>query len=95
MNRVKEMSQLLDGFEVEVFNKWKEEIPGKINSNMKKFLLCRTEDGLLQLNFDEVLVAALKETKLLKAIQKESIPDVALELYEISDALWVICNVLL
>lgn len=86
---MKEMCNLLDAFETEIFERWKRHVPNDINMNMKKFLLISNDNGLLELNFDKMLVLALKETKLLKAMGKDKIPDVALELFENSNELWV------
>ena len=89
MERLNEMTELLDVLETGIFEKWKENVPTEININMRKYLLKSTEKGLLELNFDPTLVAALKEVKMLKAMDKQDIPDVAVELFEISNDLWV------
>lgn len=86
--RMKEMAKILDAIDVEIYSRWKTKVPNEINLNMRKYLLRTKEDGLLDLNFDPALVAALKEVKLLKTMGKVDIPDVALELFEISNSLW-------
>ena len=89
MDRMKEMCSLLDGLEVDIYGRWKKKVPIDINVNMQKFLLKSVDNGLLAMNFDPALVAALREVKLLKAMGKLEIPDVALELFEHSNNLWV------
>lgn len=83
------MCTKLEAFEAEVFTQWKTRVPNEINTNMQKFLLKRTAGDLLELNFDTVLVAALKEVKSFRCMGKDGIPDVATELFENSDDLWV------
>lgn len=89
MERLQEMTGMLDVIEKQIFEKWKENVPSEINVNMRKYLLKSLENGLLELNFDPALVAALREVKMLRAMNKKDIPDVALELFEISNDLWV------
>jgi dynein heavy chain, axonemal len=89
MDKLQEMCGMLDKLEVEIFDQWKAKVPGEINENMRKFLLKTADRGLLELNFDPMLVAALKEVKMLRAMKKEKIPDVAVELFENSNQLWV------
>lgn len=89
MEKLQEMCDLLNKLEIKVFDEWKAKVPGEINENMRKFLLKRGENGMLELNFDSTLVAALKEVKMLRAMKKIEIPDVAVELFEISNDLWV------
>ena len=89
IEKVQEMSGRLDKLEIEIFDQWKARVPNEINENMQKFLLKSIDDGLLELNFDQALVTALKEVKMLRAMKKENIPDVAVELFENSNELWV------
>lgn len=89
MERMNELCNLLDDMEKDVFKKWTQRVPIEINENMKKFLLKSIDNGLLELNFDSALVAALKEVKMLKSMSKLEIPDVAIELFESSNDLWV------
>lgn len=89
MKKLDEMCALLDVQEAEIYERWKKKVPDEINVNMQKFLLKTIDGGLLELNFDKALVAALKEVKLLKTMLKTDIPDVALELFENADRLWV------
>lgn len=91
MDRLKEMTDMLDMLEIGIFEKWKQNVPNEINTNMRKYLLKWIDNGLLELNFDPALVGALKEVKMLRAMGQQEIPDVALELYEISNDLWVSC----
>ncbi|XP_070509872.1 dynein beta chain, ciliary-like [Chironomus tepperi] len=79
---------LLDNLEIKVYNEWKQQIPIDISVNMEKFLLVFESDGLLKVNFDIALVTALKEIRMLKALGKIDIPDIAIELHENTDSLW-------
>jgi dynein heavy chain, axonemal len=88
-DQFKEMCNLLTALETEIFLQWKEKAPDEINSSMKKCILKSIENGQIDINFDAALDAALKEVKLLKAMNQAGIPDVALELFEISKELWV------
>lgn len=88
-DRFTEMCTSLDSLEKEIFEQWNEKVPNEININMAKHLLKLVEDGQLELNFDPALVGALKEVKHLKAMEKENIPKVAVELFNISNELWV------
>lgn len=92
MDRLNEMCDLLDRLEIDIFEKWSQKVPDEINTNMKKFLLKSVDNGLLELNFDPALVAALKEVKMLRSMEKQGIPDVAIELFENSNNLWVSCK---
>jgi hypothetical protein len=56
---------------------------------MEKYLLVFEPDGLLKVNFDIALITALKEIRMLKALGKIDIPDIAIELHENTDSLWV------
>lgn len=89
MDKVQEMCKLLDELDVYIFSKWCERVPREIDENMQKYLLKYIDGGLLELNFDQALVTALKEVKMLRAMKKDNIPDVALELFENSNKLWV------
>lgn len=88
IEKMREMGKILDALDVEVYCRWKQQVPNDINLNIRKFLLRSVDKGRLELNFDPALVVALKEVKLLKAMGKDDIPDVALELFEISNDLW-------
>lgn len=89
MDRFNELCDLLSSLEIKVFDSWKKKVPEEIDINMGKYLLKSNDGGLLELNFDPELVAALKEVKMLKTMQKQDIPDIAIELFEISNDLWV------
>lgn len=57
---------------------------------MQKSLIVKSdENGLLNLNLDEGLVAAMREVKLMKSIEKQDIPDIALDLHLQSNSIWV------
>lgn len=92
MERLEEMTGYLDSLADEIFKKWQTKVPQDINTNMQKFLLKSVDIGMLELNFDPTLVAALKEVKMLTAMGKQDIPDVAIELFENSNELWVSCT---
>lgn len=83
------MLTLLDKLAEKTYYDWKANIPLDISLNMEKFLLKRNDDGFLEMNFDYALETALKEIRLLKALGKTDIPDIAEELHENSDTLWV------
>lgn len=87
--KLAEMIKLLDELDFKIFKQWTEQVPDEVNHNMKKFLIKRLEDGFLELNFDFALVEALKEVKNLQSMKREGIPDVAIELFENSNELWV------
>lgn len=87
--KLDEMSLALNEFDKKVFTQWVGKIPEVIKQNMRKFLIKRLDDGHLELNFDLQLVEALKEVKLLQSMKRDGIPDIALELFEFSDELWV------
>lgn len=91
MSRLEEMCTLLDTLENEIFEQWRQKVIRDIQTNMEEFLLKLTEDGLLELNFHLTLSAALKEVKMLMTMGKQNIPDISIELYGISDSLWVSC----
>ncbi|KAG5679915.1 hypothetical protein PVAND_009451 [Polypedilum vanderplanki] len=86
--RLNKVLVLLDAFSEKIYKNWKETVPLEISINMEKFLLARTSNGLLELNFDQALVTALKEIRLLKSLEKSDIPDIAEELHENANTLW-------
>lgn len=89
LEKLDEMTNFLDSFENKIFGEWADTIPEIITNNMMKSLLLRTEKGMLELNFDDTLVAVHKEVKMLNSIEKQGVPEVALEFYSLSDSLWV------
>lgn len=89
IDRYNEFIKLLDAIEKEIFEPWKEKTPNEINLNMKKNLLMSIENERLKTNFDAGLVTALSEVKHMRAMDKKELPDVAIELFEVSNELWV------
>ena len=87
--RYNQLMELLNAFEKDIFEIWKEKVPGEISRGMDKYLLMKREDGFLELNFDAELVTALKEVRNFKAIGRTDLPDIAIELNENADDLWV------
>lgn len=75
------MMRLLDDKSSEVFGKWCSEIPKQIEESMAKYELMRKKDNLISLNFDDELVAALREIKYMKFLEIPDIPEEALELF--------------
>lgn len=90
--RYLEMVDILEAFEIEIYDNWKEKVPTDISRGMDKFLLLKNKDGRLEMNFDIELVTAMKEIRNLKSYGKTDLPDIANELHEHSDNLWVSMN---
>lgn len=87
--KLDDMFLMLTDLDAKIFSQWTLKIPDEINKNMRKFLIKRLTEGYLELNFDFELVEAMKEVKLMRLMNREGIPDVALELFENSSELWV------
>lgn len=87
--RYLEMMKYLDLLEKDIYYNWEKKVPDEISRGMEKFLLIKKEDGFLEVNFDIELVTALKEIRNLKAMGRSNLPDIAVELHEHADDLWV------
>lgn len=84
-----QMIELIEAFEVDIYEQWKENLPPKITKGMDKYLIIMKDDGFLDLNFDIDLMTALKEIRNLKSLGRTDLPDIANELHENADELWV------
>lgn len=70
----------LKSFEKAVFDEWTEKVPDQIQSNLKKYMILRNEQtGCLTMNFSGQLFSILKEVHNLKLMDKEGIPELAIE----------------
>lgn len=73
--RYKNLMDRLKRFEKDIFEKWAENVPLQIESNLMKPLLKRCEGSkLITLNFDSELSAILREVHYLRLMHKENIP---------------------
>lgn len=73
-------------FEETIFNTWVEKVPATIENNLKKSLILRDESTrLLILNFSPELFSILREVHYLCLMEKENIPEVALDFSEKSE----------
>ncbi|KAL0281201.1 UNVERIFIED_CONTAM: hypothetical protein PYX00_002260 [Menopon gallinae] len=80
------MIGLLDDLEEKCFNEWASTVEEKCSTNLKKSLLLRRKENFeLTVNFDPNLVAILREVHYLKLINKENIPEAALNVSERED----------
>lgn len=87
--RYLEMMKYLDLMEKDIYYNWEKNVPEIISREMDKFLLIKKEDGFLEVNFGIDLVTAMKEIRNLKAMGRSNLPDIANELHEHANALWV------
>lgn len=83
------MSGYLDEFETKIFNIWAAEVPGDIREHFTKYILTRTEQKLLFLNFHPKLHEILIEMKHLTAMNYPDLPEPAIALFELTEPLWV------
>lgn len=73
--RYKNLMDHLKRFEKDIFERWAENVPIQIESNLMKPLLKRCEGSkLITLNFDPELSAILREVHYLRLMHKENIP---------------------
>lgn len=80
MFRFESLIQCLVEFENSVFDEWTAKIPEQIEINLNKMLIIRHEHTReLTLNFHPQLNAILKEVHNLKLMDKEGIPEIAIE----------------
>lgn len=93
--RYLELMGYLELLEKDIYFNWEKKVPGEISRGMDKFLLVKKEDGFLEVNFDIELVTALKEIRNLRAMGRTNLPDIANELHEHADDLWVSIKILL
>jgi dynein heavy chain len=73
--RYNNLMDRLKRFEKDIFEKWAEKVPHKIEMYLQKSLLARVENSkLITLNFDPELSAILREVHYLRLMHKENIP---------------------
>ena len=78
--RYEKLIRSLEDFEKSVFDEWTEKVPDQIVTNLKKSLIIRNEQTrCLSLNFSGQLFSILKEVHNLKLMNKEGIPEIAIE----------------
>ncbi|XP_053322781.1 dynein axonemal heavy chain 11 [Spea bombifrons] len=78
-----EMMTLLDQHEELAYDKWKSKVDNVCEFNLDRPLIKRNlEDGLLSVNFDQKLVAVLREVKYLQILNQTDIPTAALFIFE-------------
>lgn len=87
-----QMIELIEDEEEYVFEGWAEEVPDECELHLNKSLLVRDEDMLLSLNFAPELVAILREVKYMNILEKEDIPQEAVDLFarveELTKNIW-------
>ncbi|KAM4689042.1 dynein axonemal heavy chain 11 [Discoglossus pictus] len=77
-----EMMTLLDHYEEDCYEKWISDVDEVCEFNLDRPLIKRNpEDGLLCVNFDPKLVSVLREVKYLQNLNKNNIPNAALEIF--------------
>ncbi|XP_069702004.1 dynein beta chain, ciliary-like [Periplaneta americana] len=91
LNKYEEMKGLLDRLEDEVFSEWAACVPAQCERNLEKPLINQDESLELSLNFDDELVAILREVRYMKLINREGIPIEAVNLFDRVETLhqWV------
>lgn len=73
--RYKNLIERLRRFEKDIFEKWAENVPNQIESNLMKPLLSRIENSkLITLNFDPQLSVILREVHYLRLMHKDNVP---------------------
>lgn len=80
------LMKALGAFEESTFDEWSEKIPQQIEMNLKKSLIDRRKfDNALLLNFSPQLFAILREVHYMRLMDKEGIPELAIEFAEKND----------
>lgn len=82
------MLGLLQNFEDRIFDEWTKTVPQTILDGMSEHLITRDDKNLIHMNFVQPLSDTLTEVKYLKSIEKEGIPEKALELFDLNNELW-------
>ncbi|XP_072536739.1 dynein axonemal heavy chain 11 [Salminus brasiliensis] len=81
-----EMSTLLDEFEEAVYSDWCSTVEDVCQLNLDQPLIRRDiNTGLLSVNFNQELLAVLRDVKHLQMLEHTSIPSAAMEVYEKKD----------
>lgn len=84
--RYEALMKALGVFEETSFNEWTEKVPEQIESNLKKSLISRRRNNnALMLNFSPELFAILREVHYLRLMEKDGVPDVAIDFAEKND----------
>lgn len=73
--RYDELMRSLGELEDKTFSEWANEVPHKIETNLKKSLIGQAADKRLFLNYDKQLFALLREVYHLKVMGRENIPE--------------------
>lgn len=81
-SKFNEMCGLLSDYETKVYREWTNTVGMKSEFNLQQSLITRNASNLLSVNFDQQLVAVLREVKYLEIIKKEDIPESAATLYK-------------
>ncbi|PSN39336.1 Dynein beta chain [Blattella germanica] len=90
IDKYEQMVSYLNDMEDEVFNGWAVKVPAQCQKNLNKTLLLQDNETLeLSLNFDDELVAILKEVRYMKIMEKQGIPPDALELFDRVETLFL------
>lgn len=88
IERERIMSELLDDFEAQVYTSWFDKLPSEIKSCLKYQLLTQDLEKILHVNFDLLLIVALKDTQNIKLMNTHKIPDRVLQFFELEDIYW-------
>lgn len=81
--RFNNLMDKLRKFEKDIFQKWSDNAPQTIESNLMKSLLARVENSkLITLNFNPALSAILREVHYLRLMHKSDIPKCAIAFSE-------------
>lgn len=65
--------------EDELFTEWARTVPETVEAGLNRNILARERDSTLLLNFDQELLAVLKEVNYLKQMSRSDIPDEAIK----------------
>lgn len=88
LKKREQMLDLIDEREAMLFNEWCAVTPGKISALMSKFILVKKPDKLLKHNFDDELIAILREIRYLKLLNIENMPEAIDEFFIRDDDLY-------
>lgn len=83
INKYNQLMDLINGEQQRTFVEWARTVPELCDLHLDKPLLVRADDGtlLVNLNFDEHLIAILREVKYMKILELDNIPPEGLELF--------------
>lgn len=86
MKRYENLMKKLGVFEEEIFENWVNRVPDIIETNLKTSMMMRDNSTkLLILNFSPELFSILREVHYLRLMEKQTIPEVALDFSEKSE----------